>query len=475
MMRTAALELDQSVQLELGPRISPKLIASIKILALSSQELAQTIAQEARENPALEVEELPQCPHCGELMEDGRCLNCSANTQQTEASAERSDWDSQDYAEPLSNRATNMTDEEYDPMSRVLSEETLIDHLLLGLAATIDDEDQPIAEYLVGNLDERGYLKIEIEEVALAVGVSIARVETVLAALQNLEPAGVGARDVRECMLIQVRALAEQGISDPYAEEIVKCHLKTVAERRWQEVASRLGTTSFNVRESFKFIKQYLNPFPANSFRPTGGRPARNFKPDVIIRRTPSGTFEVEVIEASRFDLRIDSTYRMLSNGLGGAARGMSDDDRGHIKEHVARARFFIDCIRQRWETLRQITSCLVDYQRDFLHYGVRHLRPLTRSELADMVGLHESTISRATADKFVMLPSGRSIPFHDFFDASLSIKDTMKEFIKSETEEGPLSDQQIAEKLAGRELHIARRTVAKYRDALGIPPSRYR
>lgn len=468
------MELDQSIQLDFGPRISPKLIASIKILALSSQELAQTISQEARENPALEVEEIDQCPHCGEMLEDGRCSNCSSSEKQDDGSTERSDWDSQDYAEPLSNRSTNMTDEEYDPMARVLSEETLVDHLLLGLAATVDENDFGIVEYLVGNLDERGYLQVEVEEAALALGVSIERVEAVLSVLQSLEPAGVGARNVQECMLIQLRALAEQGICDAYAESIVRDHLKSVSERRWQDVATRLGTSPYSIRESFKFIKQYLNPFPANSFLPSSGRTSRNFKPDVIIRRTSDG-FEVEVIEASRFDLRIDSTYRSLSNGYDGAARGMTDEDRGHIKEHVARARFFIDCIRQRWETLRQITKCLVEYQRDFLLFGIRHLKPLTRSELADLVGLHESTISRATADKFVMLPNGRSIPFHDFFDASLSIKDTMKEFIKEETEEGPLSDQQIADKLANRQLHIARRTVAKYRDALGIPPSRYR
>lgn len=472
------MDLEQTIQLEITPRISPKLIASIKILALSSQDLAQTIAQEARENPALDVEEVAQCQNCGERLRDGVCPNCAAPTDAPQETTERAEWDFDDLFSPTSQRAPAAAGDEYDPFARVFSEETLVDHLLHGLDATIEPQDHDIALYLVGSLDEHGYLSCEIEEAALALSVSVGRVERVLAALHNLEPAGIGARDVQECMLIQIRALAELGIRDPHAADVVTDHFRELAERRWQDIASRLGTTSTAIRDSARYIRDYLNPYPANGFRPMGGRPSRNYKPDVAIRRVISGgqvRFEVEVLEASRFSLRVDSTYRELSEDLRRVDVSLSEEDRAHVKDHVSRARFFIDCVRQRWETLRQITERLVEYQRDFLLYGVRHLRHLTRSELADFVGLHESTISRATADKFVLLPNGRSIPFHDFFDGSLSIKDTMKEFIRAEEEEGPLSDQQIAEKLARRHLHVARRTVAKYRDALGILPSRYR
>mgnify|MGYP001181036839 CR=1 FL=1 len=472
------MDLEQTIQLEIAPRISPKLIASIKILALSSQDLAQTIAQEARENPALDVDEIAQCQTCGERLQDGACPNCATPTDAPQDTTERAEWDFDDLFSPTAQRAPAAAGDEYDPFARVFSEETLVDHLLYGLDATIELEDHDLAIYLVGSLDEHGYLSCEIEEAALALGVSVGRAERVLSALQNLEPAGIGARDVQECMLIQLRALAELGIRDPHAAGIITDHFRELAERRWQDIATSLGTSTTAIRESAKFIKDYLNPYPANGFRPAGSRPSRNYKPDVAIRRVVSGgqvRFEIEVLEAGRFSLRVDSTYRDLTEDLKHATVSLSEEDRSHIKDHVARARFFIDCVRQRWETLRQITERLVEYQRDFLLYGVRHLRHLTRSELADLVGLHESTISRATADKFVLLPNGRSIPFHDFFDASLSIKDTMKEFIRSEAEEGPLSDQQIAEKLARRHLHVARRTVAKYRDALGILPSRYR
>jgi RNA polymerase sigma-54 factor len=471
------MDLEQQIRPELTVRISPKLIASTKILALSSQELAQTIQHEILENPALEVEENTQCPTCGGPLDDGRCANCARQTEGADGKVDEvSDWDAERYSDYVSGRAAN-ADDEYDPLARVTAEESLSDMLLLSLQAQLPQCDYPIAEYLVGNLDERGYLGVRVEDAARALGVAAERVLRVLALLQTLEPAGIGARDLRECMALQLRALAESGIANPAASAIVERNmLKPLAERRWQDVATALGHSVDDIKAGWKFIKERLSPHPANGYQShSAAVQARSFKPDVIIRRTQSGAFEVEVIESVRFDLRINGSYRSLCTNVDGLAGQLSAEDRAHIKEHVAKARFFIDCVRQRWETLRQITTCLIEYQREFLEKGVRYLRPLTRSELADMVGLHESTISRATAEKYVLLPNGRAISFDDFFDASLGIKDTMRELIGEETEQAPLSDQHIAEKLAERDFHIARRTVAKYRDALGILPSRYR
>ena len=471
------MDLDQQLRTELSVRISPKLIASTKILALSSQELAQTIQGEVLVNPALEVEENSQCPTCGGPLEEGRCPTCAARQDGEAKRDDSGDWDSDRYSDYATSRNNTLDDDDYDPLARVTSEESLGDTLLIGLAAQIDARDFPIAEYLVGNLDERGYLGVRVEDAARALGVEPERVLAVLTLLQGLEPAGIGARTLRECMALQLKALADSGERNPVAEAIVERNLlKPLAERRWQDVATTLGRSVAEVKDGWKFIKERLNPHPANGFQSNSATvQARSFKPDVIIRKTQSGAYEVEVIESVRFDLRINSSYRSLCTNLDGLAERLSPEDRAHIKEHVAKARFFIDCVRQRWETLRQITTCLIRYQSEFLERGVRYLRPLTRSELADMVGLHESTISRATADKYVLLPNGRAVSFDDFFDASLGIKDTMRELIEEETEASPLSDQHIAEKLAERNFHIARRTVAKYRDALGILPSRYR
>ncbi|MGH2486527.1 MAG: RNA polymerase factor sigma-54, partial [Ktedonobacterales bacterium] len=154
---------------------------------------------------------------------------------------------------------------------------------------------------------------------------------------------------------------------------------------------------------------------------------------------------------------------------------GLNEHERQHIREYATRARFFMDCIRQRWETLSVISNALIVHQYDFLAQGVRHLRPLTRGDLADYVDLHESTVSRATANKYVLLPNGRTIPFDDFFDGSLAAKDLMRELIASENPLKPYSDEELAALLKCRGLPLARRTVAKYREALSILPSRFR
>src|SRR5579859_4160488 len=192
------LDLDHTFQAELAPRISPKLIASTKLLSLSSQELAERLQKEAGENPALEVEEVPQCPVCGGPLQHDRCPSCAAQQREPEAMADGAEWNSPDIVVPLSPPKALAVESEYDLMTRVQSEETLADHLLEGLAATINARDMGIAEYLVGSLDDRGFLPVSVEQIAMALEVPIERVEQVLRALQSLDPPGIGARDVKE-------------------------------------------------------------------------------------------------------------------------------------------------------------------------------------------------------------------------------------------------------------------------------------
>jgi RNA polymerase sigma-54 factor len=193
--------------------------------------------------------------------------------------------------------------------------------------------------------------------------------------------------------------------------------------------------------------------------------------PDVIVTRTVDG-FEVEVVESKRFALRINSMYRTLSTSLGSGS-ALSAEEREHIRQYVHRAKLFIANISQRRQTLSKITWAIVEHQQEFLSRGIRYLRPLSRAAIATDLGIHESTVSRATAAKHVMLPDGEIIPYSHFFTPSLSVKDVMKEVI--EREPGSLTDAEIAERLADRGIHIARRTVAKYRAQLDILPSRLR
>jgi RNA polymerase sigma-54 factor len=352
---------------------------------------------------------------------------------------------------------------------------------MIQLGSLIAWDDQPIAEFLIGSLDSHGYVTVSVSETAEAVDVPAERVERVLDALQSLDPVGIGARSLRECLLIQLRAFRERGKPYPLAEALVTDHLDELGEHHFLEIGRQLNVTSTQVKRAWRFIKANLNPFPAHAFNDgvdaaadasDARRDAVIIKPDVVVRRTANG-FEAEVIEERRFRFAVHPSYQALSRDA--HTRGMSDGERQHIRHYSGRARFFIECVRQRWDTLRRISEALIELQFDFLDKGVRYLRPLTRVELAEMVELHESTVSRATANKYVLLPEGRTISFDDFFDSSLATKDTLRELIDTEDPTRPLSDEDLSSLLNERGLPIARRTVAKYREAMRILPSRFR
>ena len=466
------LEQSQHPSQQQSVNISAKLIASIKILQLSAEELEQSIAQEALENPAFDLEELGQCQRCGTQMKDGQCPSCGSTVSTLQADGTR-EWD--DFSDP---GVVGSDEDDFDPLARVQDAASLQEVLLWQMQAIIDPEDLPIAEYLIGSLDGHGYLSASVEEVAGMLRVDLERVQRVLNQLQMQEPVGVGARDLRECLLIQLLWFREQGRAQPLAEQLVAQYLPRLGEHRFMEIAREVHVPSSHVRTAWQFIRTNLNPYPAHAYDPSatsfsGGRVHTTLvRPDVVIRRSETG-FEAEVMENKKYLFRVNPTYRKLITTLDPAQS--SEEDRQHIRQYTSRAQFFIDCIHQRWETLKKISDALVEYQYEFLEKGVRFLHPLTRGELADKVRLHESTISRATANKFVLLPEGRTIPFDDFFDGSLRAKDTLRELIDSEDRRHPLSDEELAVLLADRGMNVARRTVAKYRESMHILPSRLR
>jgi RNA polymerase sigma-54 factor len=237
-----------------------------------------------------------------------------------------------------------------------------------------------------------------------------------------------------------------------------------------------LKVSQQEVAEVWEFVKTKLNPHPAHGFSPTNASDrdtrAMYIIPDVVISTGPED-FEVEVVESRRFVLRVYPMYTRLSADLHRSSAAMNPEERRHVQQYVGRAKLFIANINQRRQTLFNITRCLVDQQREFLEKGVRHVRPLSRAAVAQQLGVHESTVSRATASKYVMLPNGEVIPYSHFFTPSLSVKDIMKEVIEKEGK--PLTDSEIVERLKDRGIHIARRTVAKYRMQLAILPSSLR
>ncbi|MGZ6256525.1 MAG: RNA polymerase factor sigma-54, partial [Candidatus Limnocylindria bacterium] len=269
--------------------------------------------------------------------------------------------------------------------------------------------------------------------------------------------------------------LRETGVEvQVVAEQLVTHHLADMAERHFRDIARALGTNEEEVVAAWEFIKTNLHPYPASAFVAATSGDARKaiLRPDILIR-VVDGELEVEVVESRRFSLRVAASYASVSAAL--RAPTWSDEEKEHVRQHVGRARFFIDAVRRRRATLQRIAEMLVKRQRDYLLHGVRHLVPLTRAEVAAEIGVHESTVSRATAEKYVMLPSGEVVPCSHFFTASLSVKDRIRSMVDQEDHRRPLSDQQIANGLLEIGVEIARRTVAKYREELRILPARLR
>ncbi len=471
-------------------KVTPKQIAANYILQLSSIELQEVIDQELEENPALDLEEVQVCPLCGGELQGRVCVRCfGTGSKPTHTLYSQED-------EPL--EGTNLMvrdedDEEFDPIARAEAETTLAEYLNWNVRVLLPKRLHRVAEQIIGNLNDFGYLELDLEEVAKLAEASVADAEHALRVIQTVEPWGLGARDTRECLLIQMDRLEEIGEEvPPHARAIVADHLRELGEHKFGDVAQALRISREEVQAAWEYVKGNLNPYPANAFAagPAGDLAGQRsaLRPDVLIFKNEDGEFEVEVVESRRFSLRVNPVYRQLVGQLQAArtaaasaeppapAPSMNDQERQHIREYVTRAKFFIDNINQRRQTMGRITQVIVECQREFLEQGIQHLRPLTRAEVGERIGMHESTVSRATAGKFVLLPSGQVVPFSLFFTASLGVKDVIKGIIEAEDRSRPFSDQEIVEKLReDNGIRLARRTVAKYREELQILPARLR
>jgi RNA polymerase sigma-54 factor len=465
-----SIELNQHLQPQLQVRVTPKQIAANSILAMSSVELTEAIAAELEENPALDMLEQSNCPICGSVITGSHCTECLPKGSAGSGPAEVMDGGPGDYA------ARDDADE-LDPIARAEAEFTLTEHLTWTLRALLPSRLHPVADYAIGALDDNGFLPDTDREIAAATGTTPEDVATVREAMRGIEPIGVGSRNIAESLLAQIAFLREGGeVEVPEAAEaVVRDHLNDLGERRFSLIASTLGITADEVLEAWEFVKVNLHPYPTAAFTAAVGSSGSTrtlVRPDVLIR-VVDGELQVEVVESRRFSLRVDPTYARLSAGMRSAEA--SESDRQHVREFVGRARFFIDNVNRRRATLQRISECLVERQEEYLLHGVQHLVPLTRAEVGALIGMHESTVSRATAEKYVMLPTGEVVPFGHFFTASLGVKDQIRKMIEAEDPSHPLSDQDIADRLAGEGVAIARRTVAKYRDELQLLPARLR
>lgn len=461
-------------------KMGAKLIAAGRILEMSSPELLDRIEQELATNPALELAEASVCPVCRSSLRAGACLNCGlggGERQQSEALA-------QYLAEPPLPRPRAEAPEEdaEEPYLRAETPFTLQEHLRLQARASLPAADYDIADYLVANINDRGLLECDVGEAARDLGVPGERVSAVLASVQGFEPAGVGARTPQQALLIQLEQLQEEnGGGNGCVERVLRDHFQELATQSYTKIARALGVSRQEVEAAAAFIRSNLDPYPGRQFRAFWQSQPKNPqaipRPDVIISRRVD-QYAVEVVESSDFLLRISESYRELQRALVGQKRGWVQPDWRQAIEAVKRADWFIQSIKMRRRTLQTVTEAIVELQQPFLDTGQEEkLRPLTQAKLAQIVHKHESTISRALASKFVLLPppASRIVSYDRFFTPSLSAKSVISQLVQRESPYRPLTDRQICQVLASRGIKVARRTVAKYRLALNIPSSEQR
>ena len=462
--------------------MTPLLQQAIQLLQLSTLELQEMIEQELRENPMLEESNAEGQEAQAEAAAVGEA---AAAVAATEPAAPEQQVDGQKVDELPFDLNSAMFDDPGDERTPVSTEDrdelpfenlgrsdrSLEEHLTEQLRhGALEDRLMAIGEAIIGNLDEDGYLRAEVAEIAEALGCPVEDVERVLALIQAFDPVGVAARSIKECLLLQLRA---DGEPDPVSVEIVEKHLEDLERRRYADIARALKQPLDRVMESIEEI-QSLEPKPGRRF---GGNDSRYIVPDVSIQKV-GDDYVVILNEDGIPRLRVNSVYRSL-------LRGSQGEDRQFVEQKLRSAVWLIKSVEQRQRTLRKVTQSLIKFQRDFLDQGVAHLRPLSLRHVGEDIGMHESTISRVTTNKYVETPQGLfelKYFFHSGIASangddvsSVSVKKMIQDLVGAEETGKPLSDQDIAGALHAKGLQIARRTVAKYREELNIPPSHQR
>src|SRR5215208_6426990 len=492
------LELKQHLKMTQQLVMTPQLQQAIKLLQLSRMELVDLIRTEVNENPLLEGadENDEQAVPDGASPAEQAQLEEAPPQKETEKSEEvkgeeganQIDWDQyldhyqlQGHTAP-SNRG--LLDEDMPGYEATLTKKTdLVDHLVWQLRLShFTPEEERVAMLIIGNLDNDGYFRMpqvegEIEDgaardplvrVAFESGMGLEFAERVLRKVQTLDPLGVAARDLRECLLIQVRML---NADTTEIVAIIERHLKHLESKNYQAIAKDLKVSLDEVVRAVKVISR-LDPKPGRAY---SGEEPQYITPDVYVHKV--GDQYITVLNDDGLSkLRISGTYRAaLKNGQAG-------DAKEYIQDKLRSAVWLIRSIHQRQRTIHKVTESIVKFQKDFLDKGIAYLKPLILKDVAEDIGMHESTVSRVTTNKYVHTPQGiYELKF--FFNsainrtggdeiASEAVKNHIKQIVAAEDAKHPHSDQKIVELLKGQGIEIARRTVAKYREVLGILPS---
>ena len=464
--------MHQSQNLALQQVLAPQLQQSLLILQAPLLELRNLVQQEMETNPVLE--DLPNEPTLDEP--NGTEPSANDNFKEEFDKLARLDEEWRDYmtqSSSYSGRSQEAKDKRQFFFDSIATEETLQQHLMGQLNQTaLTANDRKTAEIIIGNIDDNGFLQSTPEEMSLTSGIPKEDFEKMLALIQSFYPPGVGARDLRECLLIQ---LQREGKQSSLEYKIISDYMEDLGKRRFPEIARRMGISVEQVQKSANNIAR-LNPRPGQAF---SAAPQNYVLPDVTVEKV-NGDYQIILNNEQIPHLRISNTYKDII-----AQDNNGSEVKDYVRDKIRSGKFLIRSIHQRQQTISNIAHQIVSRQRDFFEHGISQLKPMTMGEVADAVGVHETTVSRAVSGKYMATPQG-IFEMKYFFTpgyqtatgesmSNTSVKEAILDLVKHEDGTAPSSDQEIVEILRERGIPIARRTVAKYRTELNILPSNMR
>ncbi len=460
--------MQQNMSMRQEQVLAPQLQQSLQILQVPMLELRNLIQQEIQTNPVIE-EEITE-----PSIEDRQREADEFKEEFDRLSKLDDEWrDFMSQSNAYSSRSQEDEERRQFFFDSIVSNETLQQHLLEQVSSgDLNGDDRKIAELIIGNIDDVGFLQTAPEDMAQNTGLPLEDLRRVLDLIQTFHPVGVGAQDLRDCLLIQLRRLGKENSLE---YRIVDKFLDDLGKKRFPEIGRRLGTTVDQIQRAANFIAT-LDPRPGQIFTPD---PNNYVLPDVKVEKI-GGDYQITLNGDQIPHLRISNTYKDLM-----AQDSNGNEVKDYIRDKIRSGKFLIKSIHQRQQTISNIAHEIVARQREFLETGVQGLKPMTMVQIADAVGVHETTVSRAISGKYIDTPQGVYemkfffTPGYQTADgvnmSNTSVKEAISQLVGQEDGRNPLSDKEIVEILSSRGIPIARRTVAKYRTELNILPSNMR
>lgn len=480
--------LSQSQELRQEQILAPQQIQSLEILVAPLLQLQEKISQELNDNPVLELEKNAGEELAGDVLSDVSSESMSEKNENDFHDSGHNDNDEinsliqladawQNYRPPSHSASAFSSDDEekrqflFDSLTDEASfQEQLLEQMRF---AGKDEKTNKIAEYIIGSIDNNGYLRTHLADIAIAAGAELEDVEKTLAFIQTFDPPGIGARDLKECLLIQLRRKKSQNTP---LYTLIEDHLDDIAKNRLPQIAKKMKTSMDELNTMLAELR-LLNPYPGSTVSPDN--PVFVI-PEVIVEKDDADSFHVASNEDHFPRLRISQLYLKLLEDP-----KTPEETKTYIKEKLINGKMLIKSIEQRQSTIKRIAEIIVSEQHDFFAKGIEYLRPMTMQQVADKLDLHETTISRAIANKYIQTPIGL-FEFKFFFTggyqsdtgeefSSKSVKEKIRDMIIMEDSDKPLSDDKISQLLKEQGFSVARRTVAKYREEMNIQPSHLR